>query len=90
MHYTHVYWQSKRKFCFIASFDESYNNVIKTGQTDLDVRYWEGTRNHVATRHVDSSFTGKSFFSDIYKHFKSCTETLEDAKHLKVSLVDLM
>ena len=70
---------------YSLSFDESYNNALKKGQMDLHVRYWENTKNIVVTRYLDSSFMGKSSAQDVYTHFKSCAQSLEDAKYLQIS-----
>ena len=41
---------------FVCLFDESHNHVIKKGQMDLHVRFWDSTTNSVKTRYFNSQF----------------------------------
>ena len=69
---------------YAVSFDESYNKAIKQGQMDLHIRYWDIETDRVKVQYLDSSFMGKSSAKDVFEHFKSCTETIDDLKLLQV------
>ena len=43
---------------FICLFDESHSHVIKKGQMDLYVRFWDSTTNSMKARHFNSQFLG--------------------------------
>ena len=44
---------------FVWLFDESHNYVIKKGQMDLHIRFWDLTTNSVKRRHFNSQFVGR-------------------------------
>ena len=45
--------------CFVAMFDESYNKILKGGQMDLRVQFWDIKNNCVATRIFIQNLLGK-------------------------------
>ena len=70
---------------FVSHFDESYNKIVKKGQMDVHIRFWNEESNTVCTRYT-SEFTGKAAAPDILKMFKSCMTGLSDEKILQVSM----
>ncbi|XP_065665582.1 uncharacterized protein LOC136087006 [Hydra vulgaris] len=70
---------------FVCLFDESYNKVVKKGQMDLHVRYWNEESNTVCTRYYTSEFMGKAAAPDILNMFKSCMIGLNDEKMLQAN-----
>ena len=46
--------QLRKASYIVPCFDESYNSVIKKGQMDVLVRYWDVRLNKVNTRYVKS------------------------------------
>ena len=71
---------------FVCLFDESHNHVIKKGQMDLHVRFWDSTTKSVKTRYFNSKFLGKAAATDILKSFKSSMNGLGKEKLLHVSM----
>ena len=71
---------------FVCLFDESHNHVIKKGQMDLHVQFWDSTTNSVKTRYFNSQFLGKAAAADILTSFKSCMNGLDKEKLLYVSM----
>ena len=51
---------------YSSSFDESYNKIMKKGQMNLLIRFWDSAKDRVQTRYLDSSFLGKASANDIY------------------------
>ena len=45
---------------YVCLFDESYNNILKKGQIDMHMRYWDTSLNTVKTRYYNSQFRGES------------------------------
>ena len=70
---------------FVFLFDEYHNQVIKKGQMDLHVRFWDSTTNSVKMRYFNSQFLGKAAAADILKSFKSWMNELDKEKLLQVS-----
>ena len=60
--------------------------MIKKGQMDLHVQFWDSTTNSVKTRYFNSQFLGKAAAADILKSFKSCMNGLDKEKLLQVSM----
>ena len=74
-----------------VSFDESYINILKQGQMDLHVRYWNSEKERVDIRYLNSLFMGKSAEVDVLEYFNSCVESVEKkAKFYKFSLMGQM
>ena len=71
---------------FVCLFDESYNKIVKKGQMDLHVRFWNKETNTVCTRYYTSGFMGKAAAPDILKMFKFCMTGLSDERMLQVSM----
>ena len=69
---------------YSVSFDESYNKVMKQGQMDLHIRYWNSKTDRVNIHYLNSSFMGKSAAIDVLEHFNSCVESIEKHKILQV------
>ena len=57
----------------VISLDESYNNVIKRGEMDVLVRFWDSNLNKVSTRYVNSEFLGKSSAVDVLQKFEDAS-----------------
>ena len=70
---------------YSLSFDESYIEIMKKGQMDLIIRYWNSKTDRVVSRYFDSSFLGKSAAMDIYDNFMKCTDGLDQTKFLQIS-----
>ena len=59
---------------YSLSFDESYNRIMKKGQMDLLIRFWDSAKDRVQTRYLDSSCLGKASANDIYEKFTSAAK----------------
>ena len=70
---------------FVTMFDESHNKVLKQGQMDLHVRFWDNTEKIVASRYYSSEFLGKATALDIYSKFETCLKPLPEEKMIQVS-----
>ena len=70
---------------YSLSFDESYNKIMKKGQMDLIIGYWDSKTGRVVAPYFDSSFLGKSATKDMYDNFMKCTEGLDQTKFLQIS-----
>ena len=51
----YVFQSPKEVLLYPVSFDESYSNVLKQGQMDLHVRYWNGEKERVDVHYLNSS-----------------------------------
>ena len=69
----------------VLCFDESYNGVIKKGQLDVLVRYWDVRLNKVNTRYVKSEFMGKAAANDVLAKFEAASSELDRTKFIQVS-----
>ena len=69
----------------VISFDESYNNVIKRGQMDVLVRFWDSIVNKVSTQYVNIEFLGKYSASDVLQKFKDAYFELPKQKCIQIS-----
>ena len=75
-----------RKASFlVTSFDESFNKVIKKGQMDVLVRFWNTKDNKVNTRYVNSVFMGKAAATDVLEKFEAASDVLMKDKFVQVS-----
>lgn len=54
---------------FAVSFDESLNKVSQRSQMDIVIRYWDDSKNEVATRYVTSAFLTSGTADNLQKHF---------------------
>ena len=53
-HFKDILMKSLQEAPFIViSFDESFNSVVKKGQMDLLIRYWDNDKNRVVTRYFN-------------------------------------
>ena len=75
----------KKASYIVPCFDESYNGVIKKGQMDVLVRYWDVRLNKVNTRYVKSEFMGKAASNDVIAKFEAASSELERTKFVQVS-----
>ena len=71
---------------FVSLFDESYNKIVKKGQMDLHIQFWNEESNTVCTRYYTAEYMGKAAAPDILKMFKSWMTGLNDEKMLQVSI----
>ena len=71
---------------YVCLFDESYNNIVKKGQRDMHMRYWDTSLNTVKTRYYNSQFMGKATAKDVLKTFKECVNGMDEDKLLQVSM----
>lgn len=56
---------------YVICFDESLNKVVKKGQMDIHVRFWQQNVNTVATRYLTSVFLGHSDAVSLLNALKS-------------------
>ena len=71
---------------YVACFDESHNDVLKKGQMDMLLRFWNEDTNMVATRYYNSEFLGKAAAVDVHQKFKSCLSSLDSNKMIQVCI----
>ena len=55
--------------CFVASFDESLNDVLQPCEMDLLLRYFNSDDFTVKIRYYDSRFFGHATHQDLVKQF---------------------
>ena len=75
----------KKASYIVPCFDESYNSVIKKGQMDVLVRYWDVRLNKVNTRYVKSEFMGKAAANDVLAKFETASSELDRTIFIQVS-----
>lgn len=71
---------------FVACFDEALNRIAQRGQMDIVVRFWDSSRNIVATRYLNSTFLGHATARDLEQKFKEGLLGLSEKKILQVSM----
>ena len=69
---------------YVACCDESHNDVLKKGQMDMLLRFWNEDTNMVATRY--SKFLGKAKAVDVHQKFKNCLSSLDSNKMIQVRI----
>ena len=69
--------------CYVASFDESLNEVCQQGQMDINSRYFH--QGKVLSQYLDSQFLGHATAIDLLQAFKKGTSKLNPYKLLQVS-----
>ena len=69
---------------YVACFDESHNDVLKKGQMDMFLRFWNKDTNMFATRYNNTKFLGKAAAVDVYQKFKSCLSSLDSNKMIQL------
>ena len=85
-HFKDILMKSLQEAPFILiSFDESLNSVLKKGQMDLLIKYWDNHKNRVVTRYFNSEFLGKAAAEDVYEKFNLCCSSLDKSKFIQVS-----
>ena len=65
----------------VFCFDESLNEVTRTCEMDMYIRYWNDNSNTVNVRYYGPSFLGYPNHEDLLHHFNSLTKDL-DPTHL--------
>ena len=70
----------------VVSFDESHNDISKSCEMVLVVRYWSSTENCVKTRYLDSTFMGHARENDLLVNFNQMTAKLDKSKIYHVSM----
>ena len=70
----------------VVQFDESHNKVLKKGQMDLHVRYWDHDNNNVKTRYYRTEFMLKAEAKNVMDSFLKCIDGLEEEKILQVAM----
>ncbi|XP_078027544.1 uncharacterized protein LOC117265688 [Epinephelus lanceolatus] len=60
---------------FVLMFDESLNEITKTKQLDVHVRFWDEGQVH--SRYLGSQFMGHSTAQDLLSHLKECMDKLD-------------
>ena len=65
---------------------EQHNQVVKKGQMDVHVRFWDTSMNVVRTRYYNSKFMRKAAAADVLKTFKDGVKDLDEGKLLQVSM----
>ena len=70
----------------VLSFDESLNDVQRSCEMVLVIRYWSVKEMMVATRYLDSAFFGHGRESDLLLHFNKLTSKLDKSKVYHISM----
>lgn len=70
----------------VVGFDESLNKITKRQQMDINVRFWDDTKEEVITRYLTSRFLGRSRAMDLLQAFKEGIGNLQENKLLQVSM----
>lgn len=70
--------------CYVASFDESLNEICQKGQMDINIRYFH--QGKVVSQYLNSQFLGHSTATDLLQAFKKGTAQLDPSKLLQVSM----
>ena len=73
---------------YAISFEESLSTIIRMGQMDLVVNFWDNYVNKVCTCYLDSTFIGHARHQDRFKHFILALDSLDLKKLLQVSMDD--
>ena len=68
---------------YFCLFDEPYNNIVKKGQMDMHIQYWDKSLNTVKARYYNSQFLGKSAAKDVLKTYKECVNSIDEDKLLQ-------
>ena len=71
---------------FVAAFDESLNKISQSQQMDLVVRFWDKSKNEVATRYLTSVFLHRSTAAHLLEAFLAGLPSTDTKKLLQVSL----
>ena len=70
----------------VLCFDESYNSVIKKGQVDVLLKYWQVNFNlKINARYISSEFMGEAAAYDFLAEFVSASSYLDKLKFIQVS-----
>lgn len=70
----------------VIGFDESLNKTTKKQQMDLNVRFWDDSKNEVVTRYMTSKFLGRSRATELHAAFKEGLGNIPLNKLLQVSM----
>lgn len=73
---------------FVVAFDESLNKIVKRGQMDISIRFWDCSKTsaNVVTRYFDSAFMGHATAEIILQKFLDCLKDLNLKKLLQISM----
>ena len=63
----------------------SQNHVIKKGEMDVLVCFWDSNVNKVSTRYVSSEFLGKSLAVDVLQKIEDANFELPKQKYIQIS-----
>ena len=71
---------------YLVGFDESLNDSRQNCQMNLNLRFWNCTKNEVEICYWDSQFLGHSTAAHIFKNFTSSLNSLKKSSMLQVSM----
>ena len=69
---------------YVCSFDECHNNMIKKGQMDMLIRYWDTSTNLLSNRYYNSELFGKVPANNVHTKFEICSSSLDSNKMIQV------
>ncbi|KZS03656.1 Uncharacterized protein APZ42_033571 [Daphnia magna] len=78
--------QIKGSRCFTGYFDESLNRVVKQGQMDLHVRFFDSKNRLITTFYFNAVFFERSKAQDLLEHFKYGFSGMPFNKIIQVSM----
>lgn len=81
-----LYSQIEKSDIIVLSFDESHNDVTKTTEMALIVRFWCPIKNMVESRYLDSAFFGHGRENDLLVNFNALTSKLDRSNVYHVSM----
>ena len=76
----------KKSDSFVASFDESLNDVLQWCEMDLLFRYFDSDDFTVKIRYYDSRFFGRATHQDLVKQFNDGMKQLDVNKLIQISM----
>ena len=74
-----------KKYLIMSCVLTSHITVIKKGQIDVLVRYWNVNLNEVNTRYISSEFMSKAAAEDVLVKFEYASSELDKSKFIQVS-----
>ena len=66
-------------------FDKSLNEVAKSSEMNLFVRFWNADSNQVQSRYLGSTFLGHTTHLDLLTHSRDLTKDLNPSKLYQIS-----
>jgi hypothetical protein len=76
----------KKCSSYVLCFDEAMNKISQSGQMDVVIRFWDDTRNEVASRYFGSAFLGHATAECLLAGFKTAMQELSLAGLMQVSM----